>query len=384
MSAFVESFEEIRPYHDEEVQGVLQRLINKPSFSLLMRYLFPDRATHETLEDLRHIQSTQAFQAQYIRRAIRRIISDSTEGLSISGLDQLDKLTPYFFISNHRDIILDSAFLNVLLFEHGYDTTQIAIGDNLMVSQLVTDLMKLNKSFVVHRSLGRHEFLAYSERLSRYLRHVQADRQESVWMAQRNGRAKDGNDRTQAALLKMLDISGKKLSEPESFRPFRILPMAISYEYEPCDNLKAEELVHQALGLPYTKDDKLGMIRGIRDPKGRVHIGLGSPLDAELDTIEASNRNDWMRQLAGLIDRQIWAQFHLWPTHYLAADLLADSNRFAGHYSPAQLSQFMQHMEKRLLEVKGDRRRLQQQFLEIYAQPVWNKLGEEKVEEKEK
>lgn len=359
------SFEDIRPYHDEEVHEVLQRVCQKPSFFQLIRYLFPQMRQEEVVEGFSHIHSTRAFQALYIHSAIRSIVGSSTDGLSYSGIKELAKDRPHLFLSNHRDIILDSAFLNILLFEHGLETTQIAIGDNLMVSGLVTDLMKLNKSFIVHRSAPRHLMMAYSQRLSRYIRHLIGEQGASVWLAQRNGRTKDGRDQTAPALLKMLALSGSD-DLATAFAELNIVPMAVSYEYEPCDGLKAEELVHQDLGLPYEKDDKLAIIQGIRAPKGRVHLAVGQPLALPPGSLP-TNRNEACRVLAVRLDEAIDGLFRRWPTHYIAADLRDGSTRFEGHYSAAEKARFLTYLDTRIQGLKGDPDRLRHKLIDIYA-----------------
>ena len=359
------TFEDIRPYHDEEVHAVLQRITQKPSFFQLIRYLFPQMRREDIIEGFRHIHSTRAFQALYIHSAIRSIVAHSTEGLSYTGIRELDKTRPHLFLSNHRDIILDSAFLNILLFEHGYETSQIAIGDNLMVSGLVTDLMKLNKSFIVHRSAPRHLMLAYSQRLSRYIRHLIQEKGASVWLAQRNGRTKDGRDQTAPALLKMLALSGPD-DLATAFGALHIVPMAVSYEYEPCDGLKAEELVHQDLGLPYEKDDKQAIIQGIRAPKGRVHLAVGEPLHLAPGSL-GTDRNAACRQLAAQIDEAIAALYHRWPTHYIAADLRDDCTRHQAHYTPEARAQFLAYLDQRAQGLRGDPERLRRKLIEIYA-----------------
>lgn len=365
-------FEPIRPYRDDEVQAVLVRLSEKPSFLLLMQHLFPDQSPEKISEEVKHLHSTHDFQAKYIHDAIRGIVSNSTDGLSYEGFDQLDDASPCLFLSNHRDIILDSALLNILLFECRLKTSQVAIGDNLTVSPLVTDLMKLNKSFIVHRSPAPSQLRAYALRLSHYVRHMLSSRTASVWLAQRNGRAKDGHDQTQTSLLKMLCMSSD-LPFPEALAALHIRPMVISYEYEPCLGLKAEELVHQALELPYTKDDKTAMIQGIRSPKGRVHLAIGPLLADELRVIPTNvSRKTQIQAAADLIDQHIYQLYRCWPTHYIAADLLEGTRQRAAHYTAAEEAAFAAHIATEQKDLKGPPQALTQQMIEIYARPVLN------------
>lgn len=365
-------FDEIRSYYDHEVNDVLRRLTTKPSFFLLMSYLFPEMGQEEIVRTIHGINSTREFQKELIYRAIMGVLKDSSDGLTIEGFDRIDPDKAHLFISNHRDIILDSAILNVTLFERGHDTTHIAIGNNLMVSPLVTDLMKLNKSFVVHRDIPRHQLFPYSERLSAYIRAVIRNG-DSVWMAQKSGRTKDGDDRTHTGLMKMLNITGEH-DIKENFRELNIIPMAISYEYEPCDHLKTEELVHNKLGLSYEKDDKLSMIKGIRDQKGRIHMAFGKPVCQDLEQLDPiQNRNEWIREFCLMIDRQMHQLYRLWPGNYIAADWLKNQEIHKEHYSPAQKEAFTDYIHQRIEGLEGGRENLLQQILEIYAIPVFNR-----------
>ncbi|MDX2247711.1 MAG: 1-acyl-sn-glycerol-3-phosphate acyltransferase [Bacteroidia bacterium] len=365
-------FQEIRPYFDEEINEVLQRLTTKPSFYMLMAYLFPEMSGEEVAESFKKIFSSREFQKQYIYRAIKGVQDESTDGFSIEGFEFLDPHRPTLYLSNHRDIILDSAFLNTFLFEHGFETTQIAIGNNLMVSPLVTDLMKLNKSFVVHRDVPRNQLYHYSERLSAYIRTVIRGG-ESIWLAQKSGRTKDGDDRTHTGLMKMLNITGTA-DIKASFCELNILPMAVSYEYEPCDYLKVEELVHTQQGMAYEKDDKLSMIKGIREYKGRVHIAFSPIINENLDELDSiANRNDWIKALCDLIDNRIHRTFHLWPNNYVAADLMENGFRFQSGYTPAEKEKFLLYLENRLKNLKGPQELLRNQMIKMYAMPVFNR-----------
>lgn len=368
------SFEEIRPYRDDEVKTVMARLAQKPSFKLLLQYMFPEE-THEALEaGLSQIDSTFDFQAQYISKAIQHMIDDSMDAMTHEGFDKIEKGKGYLYISNHRDIILDSALLNYEFFLRDIETAQMAIGDNLLVSGLVTDLLKLNKSFIVHRNPERKDRIPYSNRLSSYIRQVLGSN-KSIWMAQNSGRAKDGNDKTNAALIKMLSLAGGE-DYRESFKSLNIVPMAISYEFEPCDMLKAEELVHAKMNLPYEKDDKVGMVRGIRDPKGRTHLRLGNVLSEEFHSLSDEKRiNGFFRHVTNLMDYEILKLYKLWPNNYIAQDLLASEQTFEAFYSSTQKETFLAYMEKKLQGMKGDSDLLKEQFLEIYANPLRNKIN---------
>jgi hypothetical protein len=371
------SFEEIRPYRDSEFRVVIDRISEKHSFYLLMEYLFPGTRVEDIRAELKSLKSIRDFQVKFIQRVIRSFISQGTDGLSHEGFDRLDQAQPYLFISNHRDIILDSAFLNVLLFENGLETTEIGIGNNLLISRLATDLMKLNKSFIVHRNVARQQTYAYSERLSRYIRHAITEEGNSIWIAQRNGRTKDGNDRTQAALLKMFHISGDA-DFVGSFKALNLVPVSVSYEWEPCDGEKAWEILHHEKGVPFVKEpdsDKKSMIRGIVEPKGRVYLAIGSPLGDKIEPLgEIANRNERFTRFAEMIDKEIVSNFRLFPNHYIAYDLLHSVSRFSDQYSDEEKRAFEAHFVKRLEGLKTDISGLEEVFLSIYANPLKNRL----------
>ncbi|MEM6803148.1 MAG: 1-acyl-sn-glycerol-3-phosphate acyltransferase [Bacteroidota bacterium] len=366
------SFEEIRPYLDEEVSAVMARLSQKHSFKILLQYFFPGKSIEEIEEGLLAVSSSAEFQDKYISKAIKRMKDESTDELSHKGFEYIDKKKGHFFVSNHRDIILDPGFLNFLLHREGFETTQNAIGDNLLVSGLVTDLMKLNKSFIVHRNVDRRDMLSYTQRLSAYV-HTSIAEGKSIWMAQRSGRAKEGNDETNQALLKMLYLKGKE--DPiENFLSLNFLPMAISYEFEPCDMLKAEELAHLRTETPYSKDDKVAMIRGIRDYKGRVHLEIGPSIHDKIKALPKSKRiNDFLKDLADLLNKEIISLYKLWPNNFIATDLMSGQEEYKSFYSKEEKEKFLQYMAQKLKGIRGEEDLLRIQFLKIYATPLANK-----------
>lgn len=362
-------FEALRPYHDEEVPEVLTRISQRPSFGPLMSYLYPEVSLHEISHRFCKVRSVEEFQHTYISQAVNSMIRDSITALTHEGLADLEPTRGYLFLSNHRDIILDSALLNVLRYEAKQPTTYIAIGDNLMISPMVTDLMKLNKAFLVHRHPPRALMYHYSARLSHYMLELIAHQQNSVWLAQRNGRTKNGKDQTQPSLLKMLCIAAQDHDRMAHVLRLNVLPMAISYEYEPCDYLKAQEMVHHEAGIPYEKDDKTAIIRGIREPKGRVHLAVGTPLNqADLEALKhIHNRNEWFRHLAELIDAQISKLYHRWPNQYVAHDLLHQSHRWHSRYQSEERAAFVDYVERRINGQPGDTESLRRMMYRIYA-----------------
>jgi hypothetical protein len=372
-------FDAIRPYHDDEVSEVINRLLNEEAFLKFAQQLLPSFSKEMMVAALKDVNSVEDFQTKFIVRIAQHIIQNTTKGITIEGLDNLDPNESYLFISDHRDIILDSALLNVMLHENGFATTEIAIGSNLLIQPWIEDLVKLNKSFVVKRGLSVRQMLTSSKQLSSYINYALNDKKSSIWIAQREGRTKDGDDRTQHSLLKMLQMSGGK-DFSNHFRSLRIVPVAISYEYEPCDAMKSLEVYLKETDEGYqktAKDDLRSMIRGMINEKGRVHFSIGKPIDEILDVIEEMNDSrDKVRALADVIDYRIHKKFKLWPDNYIAYDIVNGSKEFLDKYTIEERELFLKHMDKKLASVedKGDRERLNQIFFEIYANPVKNRM----------
>lgn len=372
------NFDDIRPYYDEEIPPLMKALTSKGSFFLLMQFLFPEKTRAEITEIFLKTQTIREFQHSFSHYAVRSILNQSAGEITHTGIDTLKPNEVHTIVSNHRDIILDPAVLSVLLLEHGLETTQNGIGSNLLFSELLTSLMRLNKSFIVKREGTRKDLFEASHRLSAYIRTMVTQAGESLWIANRNGRTKDGNDQTQPGLMKMLSLSGGD-DFVKSFTELKLLPMAISYEYEPCDNFKARETAHVAKHGSYSKsrdEDKNSMIAGMRNPKGRIHLALGTTISAQdLEPItRIEQKNDRMQALALLVDDQIYEHYKLWPTHYMAYDIETDGDRFSSHYTPAEKVAFKDYIITRLCEIKSDTPELRKEMLGIYSSPVKNRL----------
>jgi len=370
-------YDDIRPYCDSEVPEVIERLIKNDDFLKFAQQLFPGLSRENIEQSLSQVKNVDDFQSKFIIRLAENIINNTTKGISIEGLDKLDPNESYLFISDHRDIILDSALLNILLYRNNFPTTEIAIGSNLLIQPWITDLVKLNKSFVVKRDSSVRDMLVNSNQLSTYIQYALNTKKSSVWIAQRQGRTKDGDDRTQQSLLKMLQMSDRK-NFAEHFKNLRIVPVAISYEYEPCDGLKSRELFLKETELGYKKtpkDDLLSMLKGMINEKGRVHFRVGKPISKMLDVIEEmDDSRDKFKALAELIDYKIHKNFKLWPDNYIAYDILNESKEYYDKYSEEEKFFFLKHMDKKLGTVEGDRERLKEIFLDIYANPVKNQI----------
>ncbi len=370
------NFEDIRPYYDHEARAVLFRLIEDSLFFNLVNYLWPEMTMKEVLEKADKVNSNMDFQLEFMHKAIRTIVSKTATALTCNGFGHLDKNESYLYIANHRDILLDSAILQILLVENDFPTTEITFGNNLMDRGFITEFGKLNRMFTVLREGTSKELYEISRKLSAYIRHTLVDKKTSVWIAQRNGRTKDGFDFTQTGLLKMLNISGTDTFE-KNYAQLKIVPLTISYEYEPCDVLKAEEFYLSSLHSKYQKsqgEDLNSIITGVVRNKGRIHLEVGKPIINELDQCDGINDNERIKKLAGLIDKQIYTDYKLWPVNYIASDLVDKSDKYKDKYTAEEKESFISYVSQSLVKMEGDKESLTQQFLKIYSNPVATKI----------
>ncbi|MBL7884750.1 MAG: 1-acyl-sn-glycerol-3-phosphate acyltransferase, partial [Bacteroidia bacterium] len=342
------NFDDLRPYYDHEVQEVIHRMVEDPLFMQLINYFWPHMTKEVVMEKVARVKCSIDFQVEFMDLAIKAIVNTTSKGLTSSGFENIQPNENYLFVANHRDILLDSAILQVLLFAHGHETSEITFGNNLMEKGFITDFGRINRMFTVQREGTARELYDISKKLSAYIRHTILDKKVSVWIAQRNGRTKDGNDQTQTGLLKMLNISGKK-SFSENFKELKIVPLSISYEYEPCDFLKVQELYLSSLHTKYKKtegEDLNSILTGIKQQKGRIHLAVGKPIIHELDEIDKlENENEKIKQLTALIDNQIYNNYKLWPVNYIAADIMDKSDRFVNEYSTAEKENFINYID---------------------------------------
>ncbi len=368
-------FDSIRPYRDNEMTEVFEQLMNEESFKQLLNFLFPHINPEDFYKKLLSLKSINEFQIGVIYPYIKDVISKTTQGVTAEGFEKLDPKKSYIFISNHRDIVLDSAFLNILLHDHGRETCEIAIGDNLLIYPWITKLVRLNKSFMVKRNLPARQMLQSSKLLSEYIRYNITIRNSSVWIAQREGRSKDGNDKTQTSLLKMLNLSGSK-SFSESFKELNIVPLSISYEYDPCDYLKANEFLLKKQNPDYKKsqeDDLNHMGSGIKGRKGRVHFNIGTPLNEGLEELNSLDKNEQLNKLAELIDEQIHNNYKLWPGNFIAADIINNDNHFSSKYTKEEEETFNEYIEEHISRLNTNEAQfIKQSLMEMYANPVKN------------
>jgi len=372
------NFEELRPYYDTEVESVMQKMVQNPTYFSLMKYLWPEMNESQAREKALHTKNVRDFQAGYMSHAIWHIVKESSKGLTWSGIDKLDKNKAYLFVANHRDILLDSAILQIILEKEGFSTSEITFGSNLMDNGFITDFGRLNRMFTVKREGNAKELYDISRQLSAYIRHTIIDKNVSVWIAQRNGRTKDGNDLTQTGLLKMLGLSGGK-DFVKCFSDLNIVPLSISYEYEPCDYLKVQELYLSSLHSKYVKapgEDLNSIITGIKQPKGKIHLAFGKVIQEELPEINKSgNDNEKIKQLTVLIDKQIHNDFQLNPVNYVAYDLSFQTNVFKNNYTLEEKANFEKYVAEKTSNLSGEQEVLKTMFYKMYAYPVSNKLS---------
>lgn len=369
------TFEDIRPYYDSEINAAIHRIVAEPTFEIVLQFLYPDQPHQPIIYNLKKIQSAESFQRQFMHPGVYSILDKTSAGLTSSGFDALSKKEAFLFVSNHRDIVLDAAILQVLLYDNGMDSSEISFGDNLMYNQFVIDMGKVNKMYTVFRSGNIKEFYRNSLLLSSYLRNSLTVNKHSAWIAQRNGRTKDGNDHTEIALLKMLNMSGNK-SIARNLSELNIVPMTVSYEYEPCCRSKVVELYSRAKTGGYTKqpnEDLMSILNGFTQFKGGVHLVVSSILqmDKEFDELIG---NFAFERIANAIDRVVCKNYKLWPNNYIAYDMYYDGNEYHTKYTTDQKDVFLQYMEKELQGLEGDRSDLEKIFLLIYANPVTNAM----------
>ena len=367
-------FDDIRPYNDSEISPAMQRISMDNYFALLSSFVFPSKNVDDVREMVSSIRTVHEFQNEIMYKVNQRIIEQSISNLSYGGLDNISADKSYLYISNHRDIMLDASLLQNILVDHNFDTTEITFGANLMRGQLVIDIGKSNKMFRVERPSGNmRDFYFASKHLSEYIRTAVCDRKSSVWIAQRNGRTKDGIDRTDQGIITMFRMSGKDMIT--SIADLNILPISISYEWEPCDMLKALELAASKNG-PYIKqegEDLNSIITGILQFKGNVHIEVCKPITTDdLKQCEGMSSSDFNKYVASLIDRRICSNYKLMPNNYIAHDIVSNSTTYSEFYTQEQRESFIQHLDQANKFDNCDE--IKDILLGIYANPVESRI----------
>lgn len=378
-------FDEIRPYDTGEVQQAFNELLADRQFSTMLRGIVPwlPKSLRNAVLKMAFIgvKSPLDFQKRFMKPIVRHIIRKHTDGCTFDdNCLPRDFSLRYTFVSNHRDIVLDSALLDVMLVEAGYPTTvEIGIGDNLLIYPWIKRLVRMNKAFTVRRGLTPKEMLRSSQIMSRYIHYAVTQKHENIWIAQREGRAKDSDDRTQDSVLKMLAMGGE--GKPiDSLREINIVPLTISYEFDPCDYLKAQEFQQKRDNPAFKKsrqDDLDNMKTGIFGYKGRVHYHCAAPINTWIDELGDLPKTEFFAALSKRIDRELHANYRLFPCNYIALDELEETKKYAQHYTEADKKRFEDYLKGQLEKVKianPDVKFLRERMLTMYANPLRNCL----------
>jgi len=373
------NFDDIRPVIDSEVSDTIEELIACEGLEEALRYVIPALDWEALKAKLRLCKTKAQFKSSISYDLVMTVVKLSTHSLTISGGERISNHA-CMFMSNHRDIVLDAAFLNVLLYDIGHGMTQIAIGDNLLIYPWIKPVFRLNNSFFVKRSVSVRQRLEESKTLSAYIHHTIKETHESVWMAQREGRAKDANDTTQTGVLKMLDMAGKN-DTLTNIMALNIVPIAITYQYDPCDYLKAQEFQLKRDDPDFVKskrDDLLNMEIGILENKGHVHFTIANPINPTIKTLpHYPNKNELIAEIASVIDREIYANYRFFPCNYIAFDLLNNTNLFITKYNDIEIKDFEDYLQNQIAKIKipnKDESYLRCKILEMYSNPLKNHL----------
>ena len=371
-------FDDIRPYYDDEVASVIERLLENSQFREIVNYLPLGKSLEQVESLMRTFTSIYDFQYVLIKEGVLKLLDRTANGATCEGFENVLKDTAYTYISNHRDIVLDASILCVLLADNGYETVEIAIGDNLLLADWIKDVVRLNKSFIVRRNVSGRQIFDASTHLSKYIHYTIRDKNQSIWIAQREGRAKDSNDRTQESLIKMLAMGGnqhflKNLAE------LNLTPLTFSYEYDPCDYLKAKEFQQKRDNPDFKKtreDDLLSMRTGLFGYKGRIHLQIGRPVNPALLKLDDSlKRNELALQAASIIDKEIFRNYKFYPVNYIAYDRLWGNDRFSEHYTSEDVANFERYFQQQMDKIDlpdKDVPYLREKMEEMYAYPVKN------------
>lgn len=375
-------FSDIAPFDDSQFSKKMSQLVKEPGFEHAVRYVMPDVDYPQFINELKQIPDKETLQRKIMWPFLELLARKTTSGISIDGLDNILPDKAYTFITNHRDIVLDASFLNLCLLRVDRPTSQIAIGDNLLIYDWITDLVKLNKSFVVKRNLRLTKALEAAKELSAYIHHTIRDTKESVWIAQREGRAKDSNDMTQESLVKMLALSGDG-NVAANIREINLVPVSISYEYDPNDYLKARELLLKKIDPEFKKsqhDDLLSMETGMLQPKGRIHFQVDECINPKLEPLlDDNDRTEVVKKICSMIDCSIHSGYKIYPINFIAFDLLDGKGVYKDKYTSEQETDFKDYIETQLEKVNLpdmsslDRKFMKDIMLKMYANPLKNK-----------
>lgn len=377
-----EEFKDIAPYTDNEFREKARQLVDQPDFQQAVKYINPQLDYEQFKNQLLNVKDQHEFQTIVMYGMLQYLESATTDGISIDGIENIDPNKNYTFITNHRDIVLDASFLNLGFIREGLPVTQVAIGNNLLIFDWISDLVKLNRSFIVKRDVKMVEALAAAKQLSAYIHYTINQRHESVWIAQREGRAKDSNDLTQESLIKMLSLSGDGDTRSNLLQ-INLCPVSISYEYDPNDYLKAREFMFKMRDPKYKKskqDDLFSMEIGLKKKKGRITFRVGRCINDDLEKFESDNRIEIIRQACRLIDRQIHSGYEIYPCNYISYDEYNKTHEFSSFYTKEDVEVFDAYLNRQLDKMHvndvtpEEREYMRDMMLKMYAYPLKNKI----------
>lgn len=379
-----QEFSDIAPFDDSDFKAHINNLVEQPEFATAVTWIFPEIDFPEFAERLRHVDSQESFQMHVMLPILEKLAARSTDGITCGGMEHYKMGEAYTLISNHRDIVLDASFLNLCLVRGGRPTSEVAIGNNLLIMPWIDELVRLNKSFVVKRDAGVRAALENAKQLSGYIHYCINEKKQSLWIAHREGRAKDSNDRTQDSLIKMLGLQGDG-SPLENLRSINLMPVSISYEFDPNDYLKAQEYMLKRRNPEFKKspkDDLRAMETGIMRPKGRIHYELTECINAQIDTLPADiDRSTLAHKVAAMIDAAIHRNYMLYPINYVAFDILEGKHRFADQYTQADVDAVNERVSTQLAKCRvedvtpEEMEYMRHMVLTMYSNPLKNKFG---------
>ncbi len=371
-------FDEIRPFYDEEIPDVVKSLSKEERFRHALKFIVPD--VDAFCKEMEKCTTKRDFQKRLAIPALINLAKRSTSGVDISGLENISPTGNYIYMSNHRDIVLDASFLNLMLDANGFETSEVAIGDNLLVYPWISDLVRLNKCVIVNRNVLRRRMLDVSRRLSNYINFAIKIKHTSLWIAQREGRSKNSEDQTQESVIKMLNLGGGS-DLLTNIKDLNIVPVSISYEYDPCDYLKAREYQLKRDDPEYKKlpqDDLFSMETGICGYKGHIHFHLSSVINSDLDKLDTQGEtSNALHGITHTIDQAIHLNYVIYPGNYVAYDEFFHTDRFSDRYSAEQKSHFMDYVQKQIDKIdlpQKDESFLRKRIFEMYSNPLKNKL----------
>ena len=379
-----EEFLDIIPIKDSEFDSHMDYVLSEPQSAGILKFIFPNMETEEAKGLLRTIHDKRDFQQKVMAPLLNHLQKQTTAGITDSGFEKIKNDLPATFITNHRDIVLDSSFLCYVMFQRNIETCEIAIGNNLFVNRWVESLVRINKCFVVKRNLPIREALAAAKQLSGYIRFAHDKKKQSIWIAHREGRAKDSNDLTQESLIKMLAIAGEG-TIVERLKALNLSPIALSYEYDPNDYLKLQEFLLKRRDPHFKKskqDDFISMQTGIMGYKGHINYGFAGSINKEIDALEKQNdKHSTYQEVCKIIDRAIHSNYVIYPCNYIAYDMRFSTDRFTGRYTAEQKAQFEQYMATQLAKITvpdvtaEEQAYLQEMMLKLYSNTLVNKLS---------